>query len=137
MKINRQKVHSKYDWHCAYCWTEISVKEMQVDHIVPQRNFEWYFGHKEQFIKCWWIPESLSHLCDTDVNHIDNLMPACRFCNKYKDTFSIEDFRKQLSLQIERVNKTSANYRMAKRYGQVQEKPKPIVFYFEIRKSSY
>lgn len=86
---------------------------MQVDHIIPRRNWEIKKNH---------LP---------DVDHIDNLLPACRYCNRLKDTFDLEGFRKTVRLQLQRVNDYSANYRMAKRYGLVIEQPKEIVFYFE------
>ena len=44
------------------------------------------------------------------LDEIENLMPSCRQCNFYKSTFSLEDFRQ---------------------YGLVEEKMKPIRFYFE------
>ena len=34
-KAMRQQVYDKYHGHCAYCGREITMKEMQVDHIVP------------------------------------------------------------------------------------------------------
>jgi len=34
-KINRELVHSKFGGRCAYCGVEITIKQMQVDHIVP------------------------------------------------------------------------------------------------------
>ena len=67
MKIDRQKVYDKYNGHCAYCGKAISIKEMQVDHIIPKRN--------------------------GGTNDIDNLNPSCRLCNHYKRAAGIETFR--------------------------------------------
>jgi hypothetical protein len=58
-------------------------------------------------------------------------MPACRICNKWKGAFDFELFRKEVSEQVKRLNDYSSNYRMAKKYGLIQETEKPIVFYFE------
>lgn len=109
----RQRVYDKCNGHCAYCGTKITIKEMQVDHVISKYNWEQQKNH---------LP---------NVNHIDNLLPSCRYCNRLKDTCSLEVFREQVSLQLQRANDYSANYRMAKRYGQVIEQPTPIVFYFE------
>lgn len=127
MKINRQLVLEKFGSKCAYCGCNIDLKSMQVDHVISKRNFVWTLKNW-RVVK---IPSFLTHLTENDVNHFDNLFPSCRFCNKFKDVYSLEDFRKELFNQIERVNIYSANYRMAKRYQLVKEIPKEIVFYFE------
>ena len=116
MKYDRMKIHAKHMGRCAYCGVEIALKDMQVDHIVPRANFREY----NQNHNLW-----LEH-----VDCLGNLAPACRKCNHYKSTFDLETFRKQLSKQLERLQKNT-NYRLAKMYWQVVEKPNPIVFYFE------
>ena len=118
MKIDRQKVFDKYNGHCAYCGCDLKYSNMQVDHLVP----------------IWRGVPDIS-LQNMDVirgeDSIENMMPSCRYCNNYKHSFSLEIFRSELAKQLERANKTSSNYRMAKRYNQVKETLKPIIFYFE------
>ena len=36
-KTTREIVYQKYGGKCAYCGNEITLKEMQVDHILPKR----------------------------------------------------------------------------------------------------
>lgn len=103
-KIRRQ-VHAKYGGRCAYCGDEITQRQMQVDHIKPR------------------------YLRGTD--DMDNLNPACRPCNNYKLTFSIEELRWQIAQQVERGRKTSVNFRLAERYGLIKVTGAPVVFYFE------
>jgi 5-methylcytosine-specific restriction endonuclease McrA len=124
-KTIREQIHQKYDGHCAYCGEEIKIKEMQVDHIIPQYNFI------SQVQKRWRIPPFLTHLKETDLHHIDNLMPTCRVCNKWKSAFDLEQFRREDYEQVKRLNDYSSNFRMAKKYGLVIENVTPIVFYFE------
>jgi len=38
-KKQRIKVYEKYNGHCAYCGKKIEYKDMQVDHIDPQRLY--------------------------------------------------------------------------------------------------
>ena len=121
----RQKIYAKYNGRCAYCGEEIEFKDMQVDHIIPKCDFD------NNIRNSFRIPEFLKHLSIIDVNYIDNLNPACRVCNKWKSFHNLEQFRIELSCQIERLNGRSSNYRMAKKYGLVHETIKPIVFYFE------
>jgi len=98
---------------------------MQVDHIIPQREF--LFHIKNRFR----IPSFLSHLKEVDMNHEDNLNPACIVCNKWKSAHDLELFRSEIFEQIKRLNNYSSNYRMAKKYGLLEETLKPIKFYFE------
>lgn len=98
---------------------------MQVDHIISQRNFWGDVKNK------YGVPDFLSHLTENDVNHIDNLMPSCRSCNGYKSAMTLERFRKEISLQLERLNLRCTNYKIAKRFGMIQENNNPIIFYFE------
>ena len=124
MKIDRSIVLAKTNGCCAYCGEFLGGK-FQIDHIVAQRIFNQSIVNKNH------VPIFLSHLTIADVNHIDNLLASCRVCNKWKDTHHLQLFRTEIEAQIKRLNAFSSNFRMAKRYGLVQETPKPIVFYFE------
>lgn len=107
----RQQVYEKYNGHCAYCGCELEMKDMQVDHIFSVAKAKW---KKDEI----------------DLNHIDNLMPSCRSCNYYKDTCSIDTFRKNLKTLMERVKKPFI-YRLAEKYDMVEEKMWDGSFYFE------
>jgi 5-methylcytosine-specific restriction endonuclease McrA len=124
-KQEREIIFNKYNGKCAYCGLKIDLKDMQIDHVIPQRNFEMMIKNN------WRVPVFLSHLTLDDLNHKDNLNPTCRVCNKWKDAFDLETFRSEIFEQIDRLNKRSSNYRMAKKYGLLAETLKPIVFYFE------
>lgn len=60
-------------------------------------------------------------------------MAACRNCNIHKGSLDLEGFRNKISSQIEQLNtlKKNSDYRLAKSYGLVTEKQKPVIFYFE------
>lgn len=101
----RKIVYQKYGGRCAYCGCELEYKDMQVDHII---SVYWHNGG----------------------NEIENLMPTCRMCNFYKSTYSIEQFRDQLQALNARLNKVFI-YRLAKKYGIIEERKEAILFYFE------
>ena len=101
----RKQVYEKYNGHCAYCGCEIQYKDMQIDHMTP---LYWHGGE----------------------DNIENYMPACRMCNFYKSTSTIEKFRKNIQTLHDRLEKTFI-YRLAKKYGVVVEIKEPIKFYFE------
>jgi 5-methylcytosine-specific restriction endonuclease McrA len=125
MKLNREIIYSKFKGHCAYCGQFIQIKDMQVDHVIPQYGFESYLVNKFK------IPYFLQHLTKADINHPYNLFPSCKVCNGWKSTYHIELFRSEIQDQIKRLNERHANYRMAKKYGLIQETEKPVKFYFE------
>lgn len=101
----RKQVYQKYNGHCAYCGCDLAYKDMQVDHVTS------VYGNNGS-------------------NDIENLMPSCRMCNFYKSTFSIEVFRKNLETLHERLQKTFI-YRLALKYGLIEEHKIKIKFYFE------
>lgn len=65
-----------------------------------------------------------------ESSKIENLMPACRMCNFYKDTFTLDKFRENLETLYKRLAKTFI-YRLALKYGLISEHKKKIKFYFE------
>lgn len=109
----RKTIHSKTDGHCAYCGTRIELKEMCVDHMIPMNMYERYKAAGQ------------------DLENLSNLWPACRSCNHYKSTLTVEKFRAMLERGPEILARDSVAYRVAVRFGTVKPTPKKIVFYFE------
>lgn len=119
MKINRQRVYDKYDGHCAYCGTEITLKQMQVDHIQAKWN-TWSdaeINRRPGFVR--------------GSDEESNLNPSCARCNKWKATFSVEQFRKEIELQRQRLRRDSSAYRMSLDYNLITERDNSVIFYFE------
>lgn len=106
----RKQVYQKYNGHCAYCGCKLEYKDMQVDHVIS------VYGKDGS-------------------NDLDNLMPTCRMCNFYKSTFSLEEFRKQLETMHEILRKPFI-YRLALKYGLIEEHKKKIEFFFEREKEN-
>lgn len=105
MKIDRHKVWLKYGGRCAYCGNEISIKDMQIDHIKPKRN--------------------------GGTDDIDNLNPSCRLCNHYKRAESIDTFRNwKLAGLVERLRKVYI-FKVAERYGIIKVNGFDGKFYYE------
>ena len=103
-KDMRARVYAMYGGHCAYCGKEIDITEMQVDHVQSL-----YRGGDDE-------PE--------------NYRPACRQCNFYKSTMSVEGLREQLGLIPGRLEKL-LTFRLALAHGLVRITGKPVKFYFE------
>lgn len=112
-KVERQTVYDKCAGHCAYCGKEITIKEMQADHVIPM---EFYDAYKA---------------IGKDIDTIDNMFPTCRSCNNYKSTLTLEKFRIAIERWPTVLDRDSVTYRNAVRYGLVKPEPHNIVFYFE------
>ena len=123
-KIDRQKVYDKCNGHCGYCGKEITLKQMQVDHI----QAHWHSMSESD----------AQRVGITKGSHdLDNLMPTCARCNKWKSTWTVEQFRREISLQVKRLNEYSPGYRLAKDFDLIDENLNEVVFYFEVLQDLY
>ena len=103
-KSVRDKVKQRFGGRCGYCG--VIPERLQVDHITAVN-------------------------CKGD-NSESNLMPACFSCNNFKINFDIEGFRRELQQQVHRARKYSVNFRLAERFGLIQEtQVGKVIFYFE------
>ena len=115
-KEKRMLIYNKFDGHCAYCGCKLEYKDMQVDHVISQREMEYRIaagcmGKKER-------------------NAIKNLNPSCRMCNHYKRANSLETFRSMITTMHERLESVYL-YRIAKKFGTIREHRWDGKFYFE------
>ena len=114
----REEIWLKYSGHCAYCGTEITMKQMQVDHIKPL-----YRNDKVTTLEVWGV--------ERGTDDINNLNPSCVRCNKWKSTYSLEMFRKIVKESLTRLNRDTPNFRLARDYGLLTISEKDVIFYFE------
>ncbi len=117
-RIDRQEVYNKCSGHCAYCGVEITIKQMQVDHIKPL-----YRNDNVETLEVWGV--------ERGTDEMDNLNPSCARCNKWKSTFSLEMFRTIVEKSIDRMERDTPNFRLARDYGLIEVKPIKVIFYFE------
>lgn len=107
----RQAVYEKYDGHCAYCGCKLELREMQVDHIKAQ-----------------YVSECQGEKPD---NSLDNLMPSCRQCNFYKQSYTIDSFRYHIQNTMFPNLQKGFQYRLALKMGLIEEKEWDGKFFFE------
>ncbi len=118
MKINRVDVYNKCSGHCAYCGKDITIKEMQVDHVKPL--------YRNDDVK------TLTVLgVERGDDSFENLLPSCARCNKWKSTFSLENFRNVVQTSIDRLGRDTPNFRLARDYGLLNITENKVIFYFE------
>lgn len=111
----RMRLYEQYNHRCAYCGCEMDYKDMQVDHVKSVYAYT----------------DITKRMTEEEMYSEDNLLPACRQCNFYKSSFTLEDFRERLSTSLWNNLRKNFNYRLLIKYGLIEEKPKPIKFYFE------
>lgn len=121
MDISKKKVRElilkKTDGHCAYCGC-ILKDRFHIDHINPI-----YRGYTDIELNRYNIVRG--------TNDYDNLLASCQRCNIMKGTYSVEKFRNDLKLKLQRIKRDSTTYRVLLDYGLIKEIDKNIVFYFE------
>lgn len=116
-KKQREAVYAKYNGHCAYCGKEIEYKDMQVDHLIPQRRATARAGRGR-------VPLEV-------VEDPSNLMCSCRSCNHYKRAHSLETFRRYIEEIPMKLTRDNYIYKIGLRYDLIEEHPRKIKFYFE------
>ena len=97
---------------------EITIKQMQVDHIEPH----WHTLTEN---------EAERAKIKKGSHDLENLNPSCSRCNKWKSTYSLEVFRNVIETSLMRLERDTPNFRLARDYGLLTETPKRIKFYFE------
>ena len=114
----REQVYNKHGGKCAYCGKSLLQSQMQVDHIKP-------------LFRSWSDNELVYRGLERGKNDADNLNPSCVRCNRWKATYTLEEFRIEIKAQLARVTRDSAGFRLALDYNQIKATDKPVLFYFE------
>jgi len=112
-KAERKTIYDKCGGHCAYCGREITIRQMQADHVIPMEFYDSY--------------KSLG----TDIDDVWNMLPTCRSCNNYKSTLTLDKFRAAIGRWPEVLERDNVTYRNAVRFGMVIPCPHSVQFYFE------
>lgn len=147
----REQILAKCNGRCAYCGCELTGK-WHVDHMEPVIRYKdklpksyTHQDSKEVIDETTYLmmerSERILYLRDPDKylskrhfperDTIENSMPACASCNINKGGAGVEAFRWSITNGVESLNNQHAQYRMAKRFGLIEETAKPVVFYFE------
>lgn len=120
-KEKRKKVLEKYGGKCAYCGKCLSYGSMQVDHIKPI-----YRGSTNEELSLYGIKKG--------TNSMENLNPSCKSCNASKSTFTLEKWREELVLKVDRLRRDNSSFRLVENFNLIKCTKKNVVFYFETKK---
>ncbi|EAT2668479.1 HNH endonuclease [Salmonella enterica] len=125
----RERLRMKFGGRCAYCGCELPEKGWHADHVqAVLRKSERCMKAAEKGI---FRLKSTGDVFRPEADCPENIFPFCAPCNLLKTTYSLEMFRKQVSLQVERGRRSSVNFRTAERFGLISVVNKPVVFWFE------
>ncbi|HBL5033661.1 TPA: HNH endonuclease [Salmonella enterica subsp. enterica serovar Typhimurium] len=125
----RERLRMKFGGRCAYCGCELPEKGWHADHVqAVLRKSERCMKAAEKGI---FRLKSTGDVFRPEADCPENIFPSCAPCNLLKTTYSLEMFRKQVSLQVERGRRSSVNVRTAERFGLISVVNKPVVFWFE------
>lgn len=125
----RAILRMKFDGKCAYCGCELPEKGWHADHVEPILRISTQDMNAAE--KGLWKLKNTGESYRPHLDNLENIFPACQPCNLLKSTYSVEMFRKQISLQVERGRKSSMNFRTAERFGLIKTTDNPVVFWFE------
>ena len=121
----RQQVYDKYGGHCAYCGCELERDNFQVDHAKSL----WHTYIEKRVESNFQFHDDSPEANQDDS--IENLMPACKQCNYYKDSMDIENFRKAILETLSHTCIDTFATRLAMKYGMITYTPWDGKFYFE------
>ncbi|EGG6885583.1 HNH endonuclease [Salmonella enterica] len=125
----RERLSMKFGGRCAYCGCVLPEKGWHADHVqAVLRKSERCMKAAEKGI---FRLKTTGEVFRPEADCPENIFPSCAPCNLLKTTYSLEMFRKQVSLQVERGRRSSVNFRTAERFGLISVVNKPIVFWFE------
>lgn len=118
MNAKRKAIWDKSGGLCWYCGNELPENGWHADHYLPVvRN----------------LTTGVPHFPERD--NAENLVPACASCNRAKSSMPLESWRKIIKGHIVSLNRDSTQYKIAKRYGLVEEKEIEVTFWFEQQKA--
>lgn len=118
----KQAILEKTDGKCAYCGCDLNLKSMTIDHVDPIVRPLELRNHQIVTKNVKGTP---------DQEHIDNKLPACRSCNSYKSSSSIESFRQRIAHWPDVFIGNNPCFRAMLRFGIIEIIKKPVVFEFE------
>ena len=126
MKLNkaqREQLKNKFGGHCAYCGCELGSK-WHADHIEPVDRV--MVDCEKRGIK------TTNQMHKPHLDTIENLNPACVPCNSNKSSMSLKSWRSLLTHYRDvQLLRDSTHARHLHRFGLIEIKNDPVVFFFE------
>lgn len=121
-KKQREALKIKFGGCCAYCGIDLGDK-WHVDHIEAVKRDLIHVGGGKLIT---------GEMTRPHLDTIENMNPACIPCNTNKSSMSLEGWRRTLTHYRDvQLLRDSNHARHLLRFGLIEIKPDPIVFFFE------
>lgn len=122
-KKQRAQLKQKFGGHCAYCGIELGDK-WHADHIeAVQRELEHVGGG---------VLRTTGEMLRPQNDTLENMNPACAPCNTNKSSIPLEQWRKMIGRYRDvQLLRDSTHARHLHRFGLLEIKTDPVVFFFE------
>lgn len=122
-KAQRAELKQKYGGHCSYCGDPLGDK-WHADHIeAVKREIEHIGGG---------VLRTTNEMLNPHLDTIENMNPACIPCNSNKSSMSLKSWRNLLTHYRDvQLLRDSTHARHLHRFGIIEIKQDPIVFFFE------
>lgn len=122
-KSQRVELKNKFGGHCAYCGDQLGDK-WHADHIeAVKREIEHVGGG---------VLRTTNEMLRPQNDTIENLNPACIPCNQNKSSMSLKSWRSLLTHYRDvQLLRDSTHARHLHRFGLIEIKADPVVFFFE------
>lgn len=125
MKLNktqREELKQKFGGRCAYCGDELNDK-WHADHIEAVKRDIIHVGGGKLIS---------GEMTRPHLDTIENMNPACVPCNTNKSSMSLEGWRRMIAHYRDvQLLRDSTHARHLHRFGLIEIKQHPVVFYFE------
>ena len=121
-KAQREQLKNKFGGHCAYCGDELNDK-WHADHIEAVKRDIIHVGGGKLIS---------GEMTRPHLDTIENMNPACVPCNSNKSSMSLEHWRNSIAHYRDvQLLRDSTHARHLHRFGLIEIKPDPVVFFFE------
>jgi hypothetical protein len=124
-KVQRETVRQMFGGKCAYCGEPLPDR-WHADHIEPVVR---YLITRQTSRGTYRLASGKPSRPELDV--MDNFMPSCPPCNISKGSMTLEVWRGWLAGHVNSLNAYHPIYRLAKKYGLIEETGASVTFYFE------
>ena len=125
MKLTKQQrtdLKMKFGGHCAYCGCELGDK-WHADHIEAVKRDIIHVGGGKLIS---------GEMTRPHLDTIENMNPACVPCNSNKSSMSLKSWRSLLTHYRDvQLLRDSTHARHLHRFGLIEIKSEPVVFFFE------
>ena len=129
-KTNRAVLREMFGGRCAYCGCELHLTRWHADHVEPCQRVNKWVNNPPGSTSTHRMVHT-GEYANPGANRPDNFMPSCVPCNIDKSDMHLDSWRARLQDRVRVLRDNYSAFRHAERFGLVEVKDAPIIFFFE------